>query len=88
MRLLKVIIFLVVLISFLPLDGLCSDDHHETTEHHHGIVICPTHCCGAILTSSSVANLPEVSSSFSFAYELTYEDPILPTEVKPPKHHS
>lgn len=84
MKLLRIIILIAFVVSFMSLDAIC-DDHHETTEHHHGIVICHASCCGTVLTNDNTVDLPNTAeTSFNLQNDFIYKAPFLPTEERPP----
>mgnify|MGYP001410160565 CR=1 FL=1 len=83
MKLVKIIILIALVISFMPLDALCHD-HHATEEHHHGIVLCHSSCHGAVLTSTQSIDLPELTTPVFAAQGFIYEAPYLPTDFRPP----
>jgi hypothetical protein len=83
MKILKIIILIALVVSFMPLDAFC-EDHHDEVEHHHGIVLCHGSCHGAILANSQSFDLPEIIISFSWVQNFSYDEPILPTDFRPP----
>lgn len=83
MKILRIVILIALVVSFLPHDAFC-EDHHEETEHHHGVVLCHSSCHGAVLISAQSIDLPEVATPFLSAQGFSYDEPILPTEFRPP----
>ena len=84
MKFVRIIILIALVVSFMPLDAFCDDHHHETTEHHHGVVLCHSSCHGAVLTSVQSVDLPEIVTPLFSAQEFSYDEPIIPTEYRPP----
>jgi len=84
MKLLKIFIVALMLLSFLPLDGLCKD-HPESDDHHHCVVVCSASCHAAIVPRFHVSAYPTIISSFSSLYTCSYQDPILDTFKRPPE---
>lgn len=83
MKILRIIILVALVVSFMPLDAFC-DDHSETTEHHHGVVLCHASCHGAVLTSNTTVKLQDTTSYVTPTNGIKYEGPFLPIDVRPP----
>lgn len=85
MKALKIIILLVVLVSFLPLDGFCDDHHSGNGQEHHCVLAC--HTCHHMVSpdTQTEALLPESSTNITFNYSFQYQSPILDQIHRPPK---
>ena len=85
MKVLKIIILLVTVISFLPLDGFCADDHNVNTQAHHCVISC--HTCHQAVAPDTKTEFPNLthSTSVSFNYSFHYQSPILDQAHRPPK---
>ena len=77
------------MVSMMPLEALCCDHHHgeeqhQTEETHHGVIMCHAACCGVVLISIQSIDVPDGFTSFTPAPDFSYDEPILPTEYRPP----
>lgn len=85
MKFLRIIILLVALISFLPLNGFCADSHDVKAQAHHCVLSC--HACHQLVTPDRETEFPILthSASVSFNYSFHYQAPIIDQVHRPPK---
>ncbi|MGE0269390.1 MAG: hypothetical protein AB7S78_13150 [Candidatus Omnitrophota bacterium] len=88
MKLFKILIMIMVAVSFLPLEGDCSDHADEATAHHC-VLVCHT-CCHQVdvpvLQDDTTGQYP--GAILSFAYNFSYVNPIRLNPERPPKFHA
>jgi len=84
MKFLRTIILLIVLVSFMPLDGFCDDHHSGNGQEHHCVLAC--HTCHQMVSrdTQTAAFHPEQSASISFAYSFQYQAPVIEQTHRPP----
>ncbi len=87
MRLLKVIILVVFVLSLFPLGAFCSDSHQQTkSEHEHCVLMCHSVCAQATAVDRKSVVLPAMSvmSCEVLAYNFSYQNPSLDIFKRPP----
>lgn len=84
MKFVKIFVLLIVFVSFLPLDGFCSDQHMDVEQGHHCVLVC--HTCHQMVSpeTSLQAFSPEQSSTVAFNYAFRYQAPVLEQTHRPP----
>jgi len=85
MKIIRVIILVAVVVSFMPFDA-CCDELNETTKERQEMVLCLASCCHSVtLSNNDSVNLPIIQEvSFNLQNGFTYEAPFLATEERPP----
>jgi len=87
MKLIKILILAVFLLSAFPLGAFCSDAHEDANEGHgHCVLMCHSVCFHAIAPDQKVVSIPAifaVSLVFS-AIDVSYQNPSLDTLKRPP----
>jgi hypothetical protein len=84
MKMLRIIILIELVVSFIPLDA-CCEDHHESAEQHQGIIICHASCCpAAVIINTALINTSDIKVYTAPSNGFTYEAPYLHTESRPP----
>ena len=83
MRFLNIILLIIVVFSFLPIDGFC-DDHTKVDQSHHCVLAC--HTCHQMISPEIALETfsPEQSSHISFNYAFQYQAPVLDQTHRPP----
>lgn len=87
MKLLKVIIIALFLLSVFPLEAFCSDEHQDTqATHGHCVLMCHSVCAHATAPDQESVSIPAVlvASSVLSAYNFSYQNPSLDTFKRPP----
>ncbi len=87
MKILKVIILAVFLLSIFPLGAFCNDSHQETkAEHGHCVLMCHSVCAHAIAPDQKSVAIPATPavSSVSSPYDFSYLNPSLDSFKRPP----
>lgn len=83
MKFIKILILILFLFAFLPLDGFCAE-HSDNSSHHHCIIVCHAGCHSAILPVSQSVVHSVVASFFVMCDIFPYQDPVLDTSKRPP----
>jgi len=84
MKFLKILVLLIVVASFLPIEGFCDDHHINANQEHHCVLACQfCHHLVSPETNMAARNLDQ-SSRISFNYSFQYQAPILDQTHRPP----
>ncbi len=84
MKVLKIILVVILLLTAIPLNGFCDDVHsHDVT--HHCDLVCHAPCCQSTLPNNTFgSNLLSESTFFLSRESRSHEDPFLSTSKRPP----
>jgi len=86
MKIFKIIVLLIVFISFLPLEAFCENHHAETDRDHHCALVC--HGCHNIIMADTKMFLSPDKEILKFSFDETphYQNPVLANLFRPPKN--
>lgn len=84
MRFLKVLVLIIAVVSFLPMDGICEDHHIGDGQEHHCVLAC--HTCHPSITPATQSEVYQLSESTAlyFQHSFQYQAPILDQTHRPP----
>lgn len=80
-KIFQILLFVVMILSFLPLDGFCADPSAE----HNCVLVCHT-CCHHVIPPSNQTPSIAVPPMFTTttAYSLSFENPTILVHKRPP----
>lgn len=87
MKILKIILAAIFILSAVPYEGHCDDSHSDDTVQHCKVV-CHAPCCSSILPDKIHCEAPVLISMFMPYESQAHQDPLILGSFRPPKARS
>ena len=82
-KILTIVVFLTLILSFVPQEAFCSDHEDPAQAHHHCAFTCNA-CSSMIVTTSELPQQHFQISALKFRYQFAYQNPIIARLKRPP----
>lgn len=84
MKIIKLVLAAILLLSAVPIGGFCNDAHSQDATHQCAL-ICHAPCCKSTLVDKTISiNLPSQTDSLCFFESRVHKDPDLSIFERPP----
>jgi hypothetical protein len=83
MKLIKILLLIIVVLNFIPIDALVVDHSHAEADHHC-VLVCHSGCHVAVIPVSETAAIPFQSNLAYSSVAFSYDSPVIPNPKRPP----